>query len=94
MGMLYYDCVKCGGSCGIQAQFIGGVLCENCKKTMQEKSKGVPRFQHWQFVCSDCSFNVSFEAISCFSVYCVKDSKLMQQLVPAIKAKKTRNKVA
>lgn len=82
MGMLYFTCEKCGRSCGIQAQFIGNLNCENCRNNIEPKGKGVPRFATWHFKCLKCNFRINFESIDCTNVSCVADNQVMEQTEP------------
>lgn len=92
MGMLYYSCPKCGRGCGIQAQFIGNVNCQNCGANIEPKGKGTPRFQTWEFGCDKCNFKVSFESMNCTNVSCIKDNHVMLQLSPILKTSRRSKK--
>lgn len=80
MGMLYYQCKKCQGSAGIQAQFIGNVRCEGCNILLLGKGKGVPRFEHNEFHCTNCNFSISFEAVNTTNVSCSKCNQIMKKV--------------
>lgn len=71
MGMLYYQCKKCGDSIGIQAQFIGNVKCEKCNFLILGKTKDVPRFGSWLYYCKKCDLKFSFEGCNTSNVSCV-----------------------
>lgn len=91
MGMLYYQCKHCEGTAGIQAQFIGNVVCERCNILLFDKCKGVPKFEHFDFHCTKCNFTISFEAVNCTNVSCTNCNKIMKKLIE-VKKKNAKTK--
>lgn len=61
MGMLYYECKKCKGCIAIMGNFVGFVLCENCKRWIQEDKD--PMFKKHNVQCYDCKFKVSYQSM-------------------------------
>jgi len=82
MGMLYSSCSKCGRSCGIQAQFICNIKCENCRKIMSEKCNKEQMFKIWHFKCEKCNFQINFEGMTCNEVICISDNQPMKETSP------------
>lgn len=70
MGMLYYECKKCKRVIGIYGQFIGFIKCESCNSWIQNNKE--PKFQKYKVKCSNCNFEVSFQAMGTVYTRCVK----------------------
>jgi len=70
MGSLYKECKKCKGCIAIFGQYVGFIICEDCKIWIQEDEK--PMFQKHIVRCPTCSFTVSFQCMGKIDTRCVK----------------------
>lgn len=83
MGMLYYECKKCGGCVGLMGQCIGDVKCETCNLFIEKNiPDGEHMFERHNLLCKTCKFNVSFEAMGKpKNVICIKDNLEMKKVI-------------